>query len=79
MLMGKWKETEEAYYMDEENKVIGENNCCTGLVQSLDKLHKMRDIAEQLGLNEYVDAFNVVFRWIDEMVLLLKKIGEIKI
>lgn len=73
--MGKWKETEEAYYMDKENKVIEENNCCTGLVQSLDRLHKMRDIAEELGLSEYAEAFNVVFRWIDEMVLLLHKIG----
>lgn len=61
---------------DQENKVTDEKNCCTGLVQSLDKLHKMRDIAEELGLHEYVDAFNVVFRWIEEMVLLLHKIGR---
>ena len=73
--MGKWNDTKEAYYMEKEEKVMDENNCCTGLVQSLDRLHKMRDIAEELGLYEYVDAFNVVFRWIEEMVLLLKKIG----
>lgn len=60
---------------EQEKKVIDEKNCCTGLVQSLDKLHKMRDIVEELGLHEYVDAFNVVFRWIDVMVLLLYKIG----
>lgn len=60
---------------DQENKMTDEKNCCTGLVQSLDRLHKMRDIVEGLGLHEYVDAFNVVFRWIDEMVLLLHNIG----
>lgn len=59
----------------QEDKVIEGKNCCTGLVQSLDKLHKMRDIAAELGLHEYVDAFNIVFRWIEEMVLLLHKIG----
>lgn len=61
--------------MDKEEKVIPENNCCTGLVQSLDRLHKMRDMAESLELYEYVEAFNVVFRWVDEMVVLLHKLG----
>ncbi len=73
--MGKWKETEEVYCMDKEEKMIPETNCCTGFVQSLDRLHKMRDIAESLELHEYVEAFNVVFRWIDEMVVLLHKLG----
>lgn len=61
--------------MDKEEKVIPENNCCTGFVYSLDRLHKMRDMAESLELYEYVEAFNVVFRWIDEMVLLLHRSG----
>lgn len=74
--MGKWKETEEVYCMDKEEKMIPETNCCTGFVQSLDRLHKMRDIAESLELHEYVEAFNVVFRWIDEMVVLLHKLGS---
>ena len=45
--------------MNKEEKVIPENNCCTGFVQSLDRMHKMRDMAEQLGLHEYVEAFKL--------------------
>lgn len=57
--MGKWKETEEVYCMDKEEKVIPETNCCTGFVQSLDRLHKMRDMAEQLELYDYLDHLYV--------------------
>ena len=45
--------------MNKEEKVIPENNCCTGFVQSLDRMHKMRVMAEQLGLHEYVEAFKL--------------------
>lgn len=61
--------------MDNDERLVSDTDCCNGFVQSLDRLHKMRDISEQLGLHEYVEAFNVVFRWIDEMVLLLHRSG----
>lgn len=46
-----------------------------GLVQALDILHKIRDSLECLEMSECVDAFNVVFEWIDNIVILLDKIG----
>lgn len=46
-----------------------------GLVHALGILHKIRDSLECLEMNECVDAFNVVFEWIDNIVILLDKIG----
>lgn len=73
--MGKWNDTKEAYYcMEKEEKVIPEKDR-PGFVQSLGKLHELRDILEKLGLDDYVIAFNRVFEWIDEIVILLDKLG----
>ena len=61
--------------MDKEEKVINEKNSM-GLVHALDILHKLRDLFETLeGFEDVVEAFNKVFGWVDEMVLLLNKIG----
>lgn len=46
-----------------------------GLIHALDILHKVRDSMECLGMDECVDAFNVVFEWINIIVILLDKIG----
>lgn len=47
-----------------------------GLVQALDILHKLRDLFDTLeGFEDVVDAFNKVFGFVDEMVILLNKIG----
>ncbi len=60
--------------MEKEEKLIPEKDR-PGLVQSLGKLHELRDICGQLGLNEYVAAFNRVFEWIDEVLILLDMFG----
>lgn len=76
--MGKWEETQEAYHGREETpeeKVIPEKNEM-GLVQALTILHSLRDgfssCKEMDGVSE---AFNVVFEWIDNAVILFKKFG----
>ncbi|MDE7132970.1 MAG: hypothetical protein K2O65_14480 [Lachnospiraceae bacterium] len=60
--------------MEKEEKVIPEKDR-PGFVQSLGKLHELRDILEKLGLNDYVIAFNRVFEWINDIVILLDKLG----
>lgn len=40
-----------------------------GLVQALDILHMIRDYFERLKMSKCVDAFNVVFSWIDNIML----------
>lgn len=57
--------------------IISEKNRM-GLVQALMILHKVRKIdklLEQVGIEQCGEAFDVVFEWIDNMVLLLHKIG----
>lgn len=55
----------------EDEKVIVEKDRM-GLVQALGILHNLRD----LSTDEYIlEAFQVVFEWIDNMILLLKKFG----
>lgn len=74
--MGKWEETQEAYYSREnppEEKVIPEKNKM-GLVQALTILHTLRDAYE--SCEDIREAFNVVFEWIDNAVILFKKFGE---
>lgn len=86
--MGRWEETKEAYYGREdspEEKVIPERDKM-GLVQALTILHSLRDAyasceeygpAEDHESNKDVkEAFNTVFEWIDNVVILLKKSGR---
>lgn len=56
-----------------EEKVIPERDRM-GLVQALTILHRLRDILGEY--NDYAEALQVIFEWIDNMVLLLKKIGS---
>ncbi len=55
----------------EDEKVMIERNRM-GLVQALTVLHNLRDIS---GDDHIREAFNVVFEWIDNAVILFKKIG----
>lgn len=57
----------------EDEKVMTERNRM-GLVQALTVLHNLRDIS---GDDYIVEAFNVVFEWIDNVVILLKRFGGI--
>lgn len=45
------------------------------LVYALELLHRLRDTLKSLDMIEYVEAFNVVFEWIDNVVILLNKLG----
>lgn len=45
------------------------------LVHALQLLHKLRETLESLDMLEYAEAFNVVFEWIDNVVILLNKLG----
>lgn len=63
----------EAAFQAPEEKIIPERNRM-GLVQALTILHRLRDICSGDN-NDLAEALQVVFEWIDNMVLLLKKIG----
>ncbi len=57
-----------------------EKNCFAecdrmGLVQALTVLHELKDTAQYFGLADVDEALSVVFCFVDEMVLLLNKIG----
>lgn len=45
------------------------------LVHALNILHHVRDSLECLEMSECVEAFNVIFEWIDNVVILLNKLG----
>ncbi|MBD5525567.1 MAG: hypothetical protein HDR04_14335 [Lachnospiraceae bacterium] len=60
--------------MEKDEKVIPEKDR-PGFVQSLGKVHELRDLLEQFGLDDYVLALNRVFEWIDDIVILLNGIG----
>ncbi|MBD5505359.1 MAG: hypothetical protein HDR09_16905 [Lachnospiraceae bacterium] len=60
--------------MEKEEKVIPEKDR-PGFVQSLGKVHELRDLLEQFGLDDYVTALNRIFEWIDDIVILLNGIG----
>lgn len=76
--MGKWEETQEAYYSREnppEEKVIPEKNKM-GLVQALTILHSLRDsFSSCKEMGEVNEALNVIFEWIDNAVILFAKFG----
>lgn len=75
--MGKWKETQEAYCSREnpEEKAIPEKDKM-GLVQALAILHSLRDGFSQCKeMQEACEAFNVIFEWIDNAVILFEKLG----
>ncbi len=56
---------------DNENVMVEKDRM--GLVQALTVLHTLRDIST----DDYIrEAFNVVFEWIDNAVLLFKKFGD---
>lgn len=70
--MGRSEDTQEAYYGQEE-KVIPERNRM-GLVQALTILHSLRDGLS--SCDDVVEAFNVVFEWIDNAIIFFKKFGD---
>lgn len=69
--MGRLEETQEAYYGQEEKVIVEKDKM--GLVQALTILHSLRDGLSSCG--EIQEAFNVVFEWIDNMVILLHGFG----
>ncbi len=69
--MGKLEETQEAYYGPEEKVIVEKDRM--GLVQALGILHSLRDGLSSCG--EIQEAFQVVFEWIDNMVILLHELG----
>ncbi len=77
--MGKWEETQEAYYSREnpaEEQVIPEENRM-GLVQALTILHSLRDgFSGCKEMGEVCEAFGVIFEWIDNAVILFAEFGE---
>lgn len=76
--MGKWEETQAAYHGREdtvEEKVIPQKDKM-GLVQALTILHSLRDgFSSCKEMDEVNEAFNVVFEWIDNAVILFMKFG----
>lgn len=71
--MGKWEETKEAYGIREDEKIIPEKNRM-GLVQALKILHSLREAYE--SCEDVTEAFDTVFGWIDNAVILIKKYGD---
>lgn len=75
--MGKWEETREAYHGENpaQEQVIPEKNRM-GLVQALTILHSLRDgFLPCKEMKEVCEAFEVIFEWIDNAVLLFAKSG----
>lgn len=66
--MGRYEDTQEAYYGEKE--IVERDKM--GLVQALTILHRLRDASVDEGIRE---AFNVVFEWVDNAVILFSKIG----
>lgn len=74
--MGKMMETQETSYGREdvpEEKVILEKDKM-GLVRALTILHSLRDGFS--SCDEIREAFNVVFEWIDNAIIIFKKFGD---
>lgn len=71
--MGKWEETQEAYGIREDEKIIPQKDKM-GLVKALNILHSLRDAYE--SCEDVKEAFNTVFEWIDNAVILFKKFGD---
>lgn len=69
--MGKLKETQEAYFGQEEKVIVERDRIC--LAQALIILHGFYD-RNIFGQN-VEEAFQVVFEFIDDMAILLKKSG----
>ena len=44
-------------------------------VHALQVLHNVRDSLKGLEMSECVEAFDVIFEWIDNVVILLNKLG----
>lgn len=67
------KNTETAFNAPEE-KVIPEHDRM-GLVQALTILHKLRDLCMGDN-NDLAEALDVIFEWIDNVVIFLNKFGR---
>ncbi len=68
--MGNWEATKEAYQIREDEKIIPEKDKM-GLVQALQILHGLREAYE--SCEDVREAFDTVFGWIDNAVILFKK------
>lgn len=60
--MGKWEETQEAYGIREDEKIIPKKDKM-GLVQALNILHGLQEAYE--SCDEVREAFNTIFEWMD--------------
>lgn len=76
--MGKWEDTQEAYHSQvevSEEKVIPQKDKM-GLVQALTILHSLRDgFSSCKEMQEVCEAFETIFEWIDNAVILFAKLG----
>lgn len=70
--MGKLEETQEAYYGQDEKVIVKRDRMC--LAQALKILHVLSRLHTPGG--EIQEAFQVVFEFIDDMAILLKKSGD---
>lgn len=70
--MGRWEATKEAYQIREDEKIIPEKDKM-GLVQALKILHGLQEAYE--SCEDVREAFDTVFGWIDNAVILFKKSG----
>lgn len=71
--MGNWEATKEAYQIREGEKIIPEKDKM-GLVQALKILHGLREAYE--SCEDVREAFDTVFGWIDNAVILFKRWGS---
>lgn len=71
--MGKWEETQEAYGIREDEKIIPKKDKM-GLVKALNILHSLQEAYE--SCEDVKEAFSTVFEWIDNAVILFKKSGD---
>lgn len=71
--MGKYEETQEAYFGQGEKVIVERDRMC--LAQALIILHSLRDMYSEC--EDIQQAFRAVFEFIDDMAILLQKIEGI--
>lgn len=69
--MGKYEETQEAYFGQEEKVIVEKDKM--GLVHAMLILDQLRDMYSEC--EDIQEAFRAVFEWIGGITILLHKLG----
>lgn len=71
--MGKYEETQEAYFGKDEKVIVERERMC--LARALIILQSLRDMYSEC--DDIQEAFQTLFEFINDMAILLKKLEDI--